>query len=157
MMRFNHMELTFPRGTLTKEFRADVDSFYSEVLGWRPVDTQVMGQSCHLLMLDDHVGQFLLLAESDTPLSSPGYDHLGLLQETRAEVDTLLEKCLAFREHDDRMLVKQYADDPMAALTVHAFYVKYLLPIWFDVQSMERQDGPALQGWSYQAPAPLVS
>ena len=27
-MRFNHMELTFPLGTLTTEFREQVDSFY---------------------------------------------------------------------------------------------------------------------------------
>jgi hypothetical protein len=35
-------------------------------------------------------------------------------------------------------------------LTVHAFYVKYLLPIWFDVQSQEYAPGtgPARK-WSY--------
>ena len=27
-MRFNHMELSFPRGTLSKEFRDEVDAFY---------------------------------------------------------------------------------------------------------------------------------
>ena len=30
-MRFNHMELTFPVGTLTQEFREEVDSFYGPV------------------------------------------------------------------------------------------------------------------------------
>ncbi len=154
MMRFNHMELTFPRGTLTPEFRADVDAFYGPIFGWHPVDAPVMGQSCHLLLLDDHVGQFLLLAESDTPLESPGYDHLGLLQETRAEVDSILAEGLAFKERDDRVQVKQYKDDPTASMTVHAFYVKYLLPIWFDVQSMERHDGQPFQGWTYRQPAP---
>ena len=152
MMRFNHMELTFPRGTLTAEFRADVDAFYGSVFGWRSIDTPVMGQSCHLLMLDDHVGQFLLLAESDTPLQSPGYDHLGLLQETREEVDSILAACLAYQSKDDRLRVKQYADDPTANMTVHAFYVKYLLPIWFDVQSMTRHDGVPFQKWTYQTP-----
>ncbi|MCU1367788.1 MAG: hypothetical protein JWN39_3427, partial [Ilumatobacteraceae bacterium] len=62
------MELTFPRGTLTPEFRAEVDAFYGPIFGWRAIDTPVMGQSCHLLLLDDHVGQFLLLAESDAPM-----------------------------------------------------------------------------------------
>ncbi|MCU1394021.1 MAG: hypothetical protein JWM34_2449 [Ilumatobacteraceae bacterium] len=144
------MELTFPRGTLTPEFRADVDAFYGPIFGWRAVDTPVMGQSCHLLMVDDHVGQFLLLAESDAPMSSPGYDHLGLLQDTRAEVDSILEQCLAFQAHDERVKVKQYKDDPTATMTIHAFYVKYLLPIWFDVQSMERHDGSPNPGWTYQ-------
>ena len=76
-MRFNHMELSFAPGTLTKAFRDDVDAFYCDVLGWESLDTEVVGQSCHLLRPDD--GQFLLLAEGDDPISSPGYDHLGLL------------------------------------------------------------------------------
>ena len=32
-MRFNHMELTFPKGTFTDDFRADLESFYGGVLG----------------------------------------------------------------------------------------------------------------------------
>ena len=44
-MRFNHMELTFPRGTLTKEFREEVDAFYGSVFGWIGVDTDLNGQS----------------------------------------------------------------------------------------------------------------
>ncbi len=32
-MRFNPMELSFPVGTLTPEFRQDVDAFYCGVLG----------------------------------------------------------------------------------------------------------------------------
>ncbi len=35
-------------------------------------------------------------------------------------------------------------------VTVHAFYVKYLLPIWFDVQAIESAPGsePARR-WSF--------
>jgi hypothetical protein len=33
---------------------------------------------------------------------------------------------------------------------VHAFYVKFLLPIWFDVQSMEYAQGAApKKSWRY--------
>ena len=148
-MRFNHMELSFPRGTLTKEFRADVDAFYCDVLGWDALDTEVVGQSGHLLRPDD--GQFILLAEGDEPMSSPGYDHLGLLMETRQEVDSVLAQCQRFRETDDRLRIKEYEDlvgGP--ALTIHAFYVKHLLPIWFDVQCMEWPTGMApAQSWRY--------
>jgi hypothetical protein len=134
-MRFNHMELTFPRGTLTKEFREEVDAFYSAVFGWTALDTEVVGQDCHLLMVDRD--QFLLLAESDKPMSSPGYDHLGLLQGSREEVDRLLEECERYAEKDDRVKIKRYDDLEYPGTTVHAFYVKYLLPIYFDVQSIQ--------------------
>ena len=147
MMRFNHMELTFPIGTLTPEVRKEIDDFYGTVFGWTGMDTEVVGQSPHLLRLDEHTNQFILLAEYKKPLSSPGYDHLGLLQDTRAEVDELLAKCKAYQEKDDRVLIKEYDDLVSPGMTVHAFYVKYLLPIWFDVQSMERVT--AAPGWSY--------
>jgi hypothetical protein len=134
-MRFNHMELSFPVGTLTREFRNDVDAFYCDVLGWDAVDTEVIGQSCHLLRPDD--GQFILLAEGKEPMSSPGYDHLGLLLESRREVDALLAECRRFQEKDSRLHIKEYEDLSGPRLNVHAFYVKHLLPIWFDIQCME--------------------
>ena len=135
-MRFNHMELTVPRGALTAEFRGEVDAFYGSVFGWKGSDTEVVGQLCHLLMPDPD--QFILLAESDKPMSSPGYDHLGLLQETRDEVDRLLEECERYADKDDRVKIIRYDDLVYPGLTVHTFYVKYLLPVFFDVQSMER-------------------
>jgi hypothetical protein len=138
-MRFNHMELSFPIGTLTREFRDDVDAFFCSVLGWDSLDTEVVGQSCHLLRPDD--GQFILLAESNEPMSSPGYDHLGLLMETRAEVDATLAECQNFQKKDGRLRIKEYEDLVLPTVTVHAFYVKHLLPIWFDIQSMESPAG----------------
>jgi len=136
-MRFNHMELTFPVGTLTKEFREEVDAFYGSVFGWSATDTEVVGQQCHILLPDPE--QFILLAESNKPMSSPGYDHLGLLQESRDEVDRLLAECERYADKDDRVRIVRYEDLKYPGLTVHAFYVKYLLPIYFDVQSMERE------------------
>ena len=135
-MRFNHMELTFARGTLSDEFREEVDAFYYSVFGWSATDAEVVGQLCHILLPD--ADQFLLLAESDKPMSSPGYDHLGLLQDTREEVDDLLDACKRYQEKDDRVQIQEYEDLVYPGLTVHAFYVKYLLPIYFDVQSMDR-------------------
>jgi hypothetical protein len=135
-MRFNHMELTFPIGGLTTTLREEVDAFYGSIFGWSALDTDVVGQSCHLLMPDPD--QFILLAESERPMSSPGYDHLGLLQDSRQEVDDLLGACERYAEKDDRVSIKRYEDLVYPGLTVHAFYVKFLLPIYFDVQSMER-------------------
>jgi hypothetical protein len=134
-MRFNHMELTFPVGTLTKDFREEIDAFYGSVFGWKALDTEVVGQLCHLLMPDPE--QFILLAESSKPMSSPGFDHLGLLQDTREEVDDLLAACERYADKDDRVKIVRYEDLVYPGLTIHAFYVKFLLPIYFDVQSME--------------------
>jgi hypothetical protein len=130
------MELTFPRGTLTGEYREEIDAFYGSIFGWKSSDTDLLGQSCHLLQPDPD--QFILLAEGDKPMSSPGYDHLGLLQDTRQEVDDILDACKRYAEKDFRVQIKEYKDLVYPNLVVHAFYVKYLLPIWFDVQVLER-------------------
>lgn len=135
-VRFNHMELTVPKGTLTPEFRAEVGAFYGDVLGWMVTDTELLGAVQLLLRPDDT--QFILVAESNKPLQSPGYDHLGLLCDTRAEVDEVLAACQSFAAGDDRMRLKLYDDLHTGNVVVHAFYVKYLLPIWFDVQVIER-------------------
>ena len=78
-MRFNHMELTLPKGELTVEAMADLSAFYGDVLGWSAREVEVVGKN---LYLDVGHEQFI----------------------------------------------------------VHAFYVKYILPIFFDVQVIERAD-----------------
>jgi hypothetical protein len=148
-MRFNHMELTLPTGTLDDVLRKEIDDFYGEVFGWTGIDTEVVGQLCHILLTGDG-GDFILVAESDRPISSPGYDHLGLLQATRADVDELLERCKQRQQSDDRVQIKEYEDLVTGDLVVHAFYVKHLLPIWFDVQCMEWKAGAEpVRRWSY--------
>ena len=67
-------------------------------------------------------------------MTSPGF----VAPDTRAEVDELLEACKRYRDNDDRVQIREYEDLKSPQLTVHAFYVKHLLPIYFDVQSMER-------------------
>ncbi len=147
-MRFNHMELTLPLGSLDETLRADIRSFYADELGWTALDVPLLDQNTLYLSPDD--GQFILVAESDKPLSSPGFDHLGLLVETREEVDGLLEQCKKFRERDPRMKIKEYDDLVQGPVTVRAFYVKYLLPIYFDIQCLEWAPGSAPEKrWRY--------
>jgi predicted enzyme related to lactoylglutathione lyase len=147
-MRFNHMELTFARGTLDTAKRDDIKRFYGDVLGWNTLDVPLLDQMTYYLSPDD--GQFILLAESDRPISSPGYDHLGLLLESRDEVDTLLEQCRKFRDQDSRMKIKEYDDLVQGPVTVRAFYVKYLLPIYFDIQHITWEPGSEPErSWRY--------
>jgi hypothetical protein len=134
-MRFNHMELTLPPGSMDASFREDVARFYGGVFGWSTTDIDLLGQSCLYVEVDE--GQFLLLAESEKHIRVPGYDHLGLLLEERSEVDVLLEQCQKFGQDDERVEIKLYDDLVQGPVTVHAFYVRHLLPIYFDVQCME--------------------
>ncbi len=136
-LRFNHMELTLPRGALDDDGRADIKAFYGEVFGFEALDVPIFDQLGLLLRTDDATSQFLLLMESDRPIQSPGYDHLGFLFETRGEVDDRLDQVKRWQEKDDRVRIKEYEDLHTGSTIVHAFYVRHLLPIWFDVQCIE--------------------
>ena len=139
-LRFNHMELTLPPGALERD-RDAIVTFYSEVFGFNAIEVPLFDAAGLLLATDDEVSQFLLLMEQDEHLHSPGYDHLGFLCESRAEVDDLMAKCRQWQKKDDRVCLKEYEDLVIAPTTTHAFYLQYLLPIWFDIQVIEYEAG----------------
>ena len=85
-LRFNHMELTLPPGELTAR-RDDLKRFYGEIFGMDALDVPILNQTGLLLRTDPETSQFLLVTEQKVHVSSPGYDHLGFLMESRAEVD----------------------------------------------------------------------
>ena len=140
MPRFNHMELTLPQGALA-ERRREIAAFYADLFGWESLDVPILGQLGLLLRTDPETSQFLLVTEQRKHMSSPGYDHLGLLFDRREEVDALLEKAKKWQERDPRVEIKEYEDLRVGGTTVHAFYVRHLLPIWFDVQTIEYEPG----------------
>lgn len=151
-LRFNHMELTLAKGALDAKTRADIARFYSELFAFEALDVPILGQLGLLLRTDAETSQFLLITEARDPLLAPGFDHLGFLVESRARVDALLERCRAWRARDPRVQVKEYEDLAQGGVTVHAFYVKFLLPIWFDVQCIEYASGSEPDRvWSFRA------
>jgi len=148
--RINHMELTFAEGSLTPALKREISDFYQALFGWSSLEVEVVGQQALLLMIDPEVSQFILCAESPKPIHAPGYDHMGLLYESREEVDAVLAKAKELQAADDRIRIKEYEDLVQGPTTVHAFYVRHLLPIWFDVQSIDYEPGTApSKQWHY--------
>lgn len=149
--RFNHMELTLPKGAL-ETARAEIKAFYADLFGWDALDVPILKQIGLLLRTDAETSQFILVTEQRAHLTSPGFDHLGLLCDTRGEVDALLAKAKDWQRRDARVRLKEYGDLVTGPVTTHAFYVRYLLPIWLDVQVLEYADGAAPKlRWSYGA------
>ena len=147
--RFNHMELTLPKGGLDAH-RDEIKRFYGELLGWDAIDVPILGQTGLLLRTDPETSQFILVTEQDVHIDSPGYDHLGIIYDSREEVDAILEKTKKLQAQDDRVKIKEYEDLVTGGVTTHAFYVKFLLPIWFDIQVQEFEAGSAPErSWTY--------
>ena len=149
-LRFNHMELTVPIGELDK-LREPIRTFYGDVFEMEAIDVPILGQTGLLLRSDPETSQFILITEQKKHLQSPGFDHLGFLLESREDVDGLREKIGKWQEQDSRVEIKDYEDLVIQNVTTRAFYVKYLLPIWFDVQVIEYADGTAPErAWHFQ-------
>ena len=147
--RFNHMELTLPDGGLD-EARDEIKRFYGELLGWDAIDVPILGQTGLLLRTDPETSQFILVTEQTVHIDSPGYDHLGIIYDSREEVDAILEKTRKLQAQDERVQIKEYEDLVTGGVTTHAFYVKFLLPIWFDIQVQEFAEGSAPErSWTY--------
>jgi len=138
--RFNHMELTLPVGELDSH-RQEIKDFYLDLLGWESIDVPILGQNGLLLRTDPETSQFILLTEQKKFMQSPGYDHLGLIFDTREEVDELLAKTKKWQARDERIQIKEYEDLVTGGVTTHAFYVRHLLPIWLDIQAQEFEAG----------------
>jgi len=105
-LRFNHMELTLSKGALARDGDA-IRRFYGEVFEMGTLDVPIFDQTGLLLRTDPETSQFLLLMETDAPLHAPGYDHLGFLYETRAEVDAKLEQCRKWQAQADPVQVNE--------------------------------------------------
>jgi hypothetical protein len=131
-IRFNHMEITFPAGALTPELCDEITAFYGDVFGFTTAPGRMFDQRCLTLRTPDR--DFILLIEGPAPMSAPGFDHLGFKMSTRDEVDAAKTKVKAWAEKDDRVQIQEYPDGVLDDELYHAFYVRHLLPIWFDVQ-----------------------
>jgi hypothetical protein len=144
------MELTVPIGELDK-LREPIRRFYGDVFDMEAIDVPILGQTGLLLRSDPETSQFILITEQKKHLQSPGFDHLGFLLESREDVDGLREKIGKWQEQDSRVEIKDYEDLVIQNVTTRAFYVKYLLPIWFDVQVIEYAEGTAPErAWHFQ-------
>ncbi len=139
-LRFNHMELSLPPGEL-RRWRDDLVAFYGEIFGFGHRHIDLFDQTCLALHTDPEGGQFLLIVEHERHLVSPGFDHLGFLLDDAAEVDAKLAACRAWQAKDPRVQIKLYDDLELPDTVTHAFYVRYGLPIWFDVQHIAYRPG----------------
>ena len=71
-------------------------------------------------------------------------------EKKQKSVDALLEKTKKLQAQDDRVQIKEYDDLVTGGVTTRAFYVRFLLPLWFDIQVQEfdAASTPA-RSWTY--------
>lgn len=136
LARINHMEVTVARGTLEAMMPA-LKAFYCDTLGLVPAHLDAFPGPHVFLNSDDFNSFFIYVAEHEQPMIVRGDDHLGFHMQNPQAVDSLLEVCRRCAAGDARMEIRELDDLDLEQTRTHAFYFRYLLPIWFDIQFVE--------------------
>lgn len=149
MLRFNHMEITVPPGFVAR----DGDSllrFFEEIFGFERGAFPGLDDP-HLVVTTDPEGsQFLFLAENEVNLSAASEDHLGFHLDSADEVEEVLQRCERFAAEDSRVEIRDLGILDLDQTITRAFYVRYLLPLWFDVQNITAKPGfEVARGWHF--------
>ncbi len=146
--RFNHVAMSVPSALLDDQGRADILRFHGEVFGWEEMPTMTE-PGRRLIMQAYAYDQFVFLIAENEPMQCARLDHFGMAVDTREEFDTFLSRARDFAARDDRVdLVDAEVEEFGDFLTLHNFYVRFLLPMMVEVQLFEWADGvdPAAAG-----------
>lgn len=131
--RFNHVALSVPPDALDATGRADLLRFYERVFGWTEMPTLTLDRE-RLVLRAWSNEQFVYLHASEAPMRAGPDEHFGLSVPTREQLDAIYERALAYRDEDDRVEIDPFHTDDFKVLALHAFYVRYLLPLRIEVQ-----------------------
>ena len=121
----SHVAMSVPERTLTEEYRAKLSDFYGRLLGWREIEslrlpdrlTVSVGGAC-----------YLNLRERREVMVCHGYEHFGIVVDTREELAQLWAR-LDAETRDVHLEPLRQSDDGFGS-----FRFRYLLPMAVEVQ-----------------------
>ncbi len=149
MIRFNHMEITVPRGFVAAE-GDNLVRFLEDVFGFLPSVFPGLDVPYIVMKTDPDATQFLFIPEHDALMQRASDDHLGFHLDSAAAVETLLKKCEDWRGQDPRVEIRDIGILHLEQTATRAIYVRYLLPIWFDIQNIAAKPGfPPARAWQF--------
>lgn len=132
--RFNHVAMSVPPDRLSAEGRAELLGFWGGVFGFEELPSETRDREVLVLSAYDWE-QFVFLIADETPMACPRLDHFGMSVGSLEELQSLLARAKGYAEQDDRVdIIDHKADVHGDALTLHSFYVRYLLPMMIEVQ-----------------------
>jgi hypothetical protein len=139
----NHVAISMDPGVLDERGRADVLSFFGEVLGWTEGDNT--GEAGNpLILYTGAFGQFVYLLPSEPPLTAPPLDHFGLQVDTLEDLHAIVELAKDYATRDDRVrVIDVHARATRGAThdyTLTSAYIGFVLPLMIELQHLERAE-----------------
>ena len=131
--RFNHVAMSVPADLLDERGRADIVDFWGGVFGFEELPTETEDRRKLVLSAYDWE-QFVFLVAEDQPMSCPRLDHFGMSVGSLDELEAFYAKAKAYAEKDDRVDLIEQGKEDHGAVTIHNFYVRFLLPMMIEIQ-----------------------
>jgi hypothetical protein len=141
-VRLTHLEISVAPGSLTQAFVDDLDRLLDVVFGWqgttRTSQHPTQGPSSDRTYAIPN-GPNLVLREGPQALMIGGQDHLGFAVDSD-DLDRLVNDCLALASKDNRVSLDYVEDGKASSIDLgssvfRTFFVRYLLPVWFQFES----------------------
>lgn len=134
--RLNHVAMSVPSSLLAGEPRAELLEFYRGCFGWEELVEQ--GEEGRIAVLTvGHWDQFVFLHAEPTPMTTVRMDHFGVAVHSKEDFDSTWDRVAARAALDDRVdTIEPHVDD-FEVLKLHAFYVRFRLPLMVEVQYWE--------------------
>lgn len=131
--RLNHVAMSVPSALLTGEDRAELLRFHRECFGWEELEDQ--GEEARVAVLTvGHWDQFVFLHAEEEPMTAVRMDHFGISVQSKDDFDACWERVRSRAERDPRVDVVEPDAEDFGVLSLHAFYVRFRLPLMVEVQ-----------------------
>jgi hypothetical protein len=134
--RLNHVAFTMDRSRLDDAGRAEILDFYGEVFGWEEAPGMTLDRE-RLVLMAHRYDQFVFLIADEEPMAAPRLDHWGQAVHSRLELDELYQRAKVYAAKDDRVDLIDAHVDEYPGVTIHSFYVRFLLPLMVETQFFE--------------------
>ncbi len=141
----NHVAVTMAPELLDDAGRAAILDFYGDVFGWTEGDNSSESGN-PLILLTGVFGHFVYLLPGEPALRAPAMDHFGMMVETEAELDAILDRARARADHDDEIRIidksSQTTHGPTHDYTLTNCYIGYKMPLMVELQHLTRHEHP---------------
>lgn len=134
--RLNHVAMSVPPDLLDASGRRELLEFYGDCFGWSELPTETVDRQKMVLAVG-HWDQFVFLHAEDDPMRCPRLDHFGVSVQSRDDLESAWGRVAAWAGRDDRVDVIEPNVDDFDVVKIHAFYVRFLLPMMVEVQYWE--------------------
>lgn len=136
--RFNHLAVSVAADALDADGRAAIAEFYGDVFGFEPYDELTRDREQLVLRAHSHE-QFVFIVSDAEPMTAPRMDHVGLSVSTLADFEEVTRRAAAWKERvpDEVDLIEPSFEEFAGVLRLHSCYVRYRLPVMFELQHFE--------------------